>query len=144
MWPAIWMLGNNYSEVGWPKCGEIDIMEHVGFEKDSIFGTIHSEAYNHMKGTQKGKKTFILNPYRQFHDFSIEWTPETIDFMLNGIVYNHIVNEYKSTNEWPFEHSFYLIMNIAVGGGLGGKHGIDKNVFPATLEVDYVRVYQKI
>jgi beta-glucanase (GH16 family)/glycerophosphoryl diester phosphodiesterase len=142
LWPAIWLLGNNYSKAGWPKCGEIDIMEHVGFEKDSVFGTIHSEAYNHIKGTQKGKKIFVSNPYNQFHDYSIEWTPETIDFMLDGQVYNHIVNEHKSTSEWPFEHPFYLIMNVAVGGNLGGKQGLDENVFPATMEIDYVRFYK--
>ncbi len=142
LWPAIWMLGNNSSEVGWPKCGEIDIMEHVGFDKDSVFGTIHTEAYNHVKHTQKGKKIFIKNPYGEFHDYSIDWTPESIDFMVDGKIFNHFANEHNSINEWPFEHPFYLVMNIAVGGGLGGQKGIDENVFPGTMEVDYVRFYK--
>ena len=142
LWPAIWMLGNNSSEVGWPKCGEIDIMEHVGFDKDSIFGTIHTIAYNHVKHTQKGKKIFISNPYNEFHNYSIEWSPEVIDFLLDGKVFYHFANEHKSIDEWPFDHPFRLIMNIAVGGGLGGQHGIDENVFPGTMEVDYVRVYK--
>jgi beta-glucanase (GH16 family) len=143
-WPAIWMLGKNIDEVPWPACGEIDIMEHVGYNKDSIFGTVHTEAYNHMKGTQKGKGIFISNPYDSFHIFSIEWTGEKIDFIVDGMVYNHIINEHLSINEWPFDQSFFLILNLAVGGGWGGKMGVDESIFPATMEVDYVRVYQKI
>jgi beta-glucanase (GH16 family) len=142
LWPAIWMLGENRKEVGWPKCGEIDIMEHVGFNKDSIFGTIHTQAYNHLKGTQKGKKVFINNPYDKFHIFSIEWTPEKIDFLLDGKIYYTVVNEHKTIAEWPFGQKFYLKLNIAVGGGLGGQKGIDDSVFPQQMAVDYVRVYQ--
>lgn len=142
-WPAIWMLGKNRAEAGWPTCGEIDIMEHVGYDKDTIHGTIHTQAYNHMKGTQKGKTIFIENPYTAFHVYSIEWTQEKIDFLLDGVVYNHIVNEHLSTNEWPFDQPFYLILNLAVGGNWGGKKGIDETVFPAVMEVDYVRVFSK-
>jgi beta-glucanase (GH16 family)/glycerophosphoryl diester phosphodiesterase len=142
LWPATWMLGNDIDKVGWPKAGEIDIMEHVGFKKDSIFGTVHTGAYNHIKGTQKGKDILIENPYTQFHTFAIEWTPEKIDFLLDGKIYNHFANEHKTSEEWPFDKPFYLILNMAVGGDLGGKKGIDDSIFPATLEIDYVRVYQ--
>jgi len=141
-WPAIWMLSESWKELGWPKCGEIDIMEHVGFEKDSIFGTIHTQAYNHMKGTQKGKKAFIDSPYNEFHIFSIEWTPEKIDFLLDGKVYNHVENEHKTIDEWPFDQKFHLKLNIAIGGGLGERKGIDNSVFPQQMVIDYVRVYQ--
>lgn len=142
LWPAIWMLGQNWKQVGWPECGEIDIMEHVGFEKDSIFGTIHTQAYNHMKGTQKGKKIFIDKPYEEFHVFAIEWTPEKIDFLLDGVVYNHVENEHKAADEWPFDQPFHLKLNIAIGGMLGGRMGIDDSVLPQQMVVDYVRVYQ--
>jgi len=142
LWPAIWMLGENKAEVGWPKCGEIDIMEHVGYEKDSIFGTIHTQAYNHMIGTQRGKKIFIDKPYNEFHIYSIEWTPEKMDFLLDDVVYNHIENEHKTTDEWPFDQNFHFKLNIAIGGGLGGKKGIDDSVFPQQMVIDYVRVYQ--
>lgn len=142
-WPAIWMLGVNREKVGWPKCGEIDIMEHLGYNKDSIFGTIHTQAYNHMKGTQKGKKVFIDKPYDKFHVFSMEWTPKKIDFLLDGIVYNQITNPNVSEDEWPFDKAFYLKLNVAIGGGLGGRKGIDDSVFPQQMVVDYVRVYQK-
>lgn len=143
LWPAIWMLGADASKVGWPLCGEIDIMEHVGYEKDSILGTIHTKAYNHILGTQKSKKTYIENPYGEFHLYSIEWTPEKIDFFMDDKLYNHFVNEHKTVAEWPFDKPFFLIMNIAVGGGLGGKMGVDESAFPATMEVDYVRVYNR-
>ena len=143
LWPAIWMLGENRNEVGWPECGEIDIMEHVGYEKDSIFGTIHTKAFNHMKNTQKGKKIFIDKPYTKFHVFALVWTPEKMDFLLDDVVFNHIENQHNTIAEWPFDQNFYLILNVAVGGGLGGKKGIDENIFPQQMIVDYVRVYQK-
>lgn len=142
-WPAIWMLGKNRQELGWPDCGEIDIMEHVGYDRDSVHGTIHTKAYNHIKGTQKSKAIFIKDPYTAFNTYAIEWTPEKIDFLVNDVVYNHIDNEHKTTAEWPFDQPFYLILNLAVGGNWGGKMGIDEKAFPATMEVDYVRVYQQ-
>lgn len=142
LWPAAWMLGSNYKEAGWPESGEIDIMEHVGFSRDSIFGTIHSSAYNHIKGTQKGTTAFIKNPYGQFHTYAIEWTPEKIDFLLDHKVYYTVLNEHKTKAEWPFDQPFFLLLNIAVGGNLGGMKGVDESVFPAVMEVDYVRVYQ--
>jgi beta-glucanase (GH16 family) len=144
LWPAIWMLGANAGEVRWPDCGEIDIMEHVGFDKDSVFGTIHTKAYNHIIGTQKGKKIFIANPYNEYHIYAVEWTPERMDFFLDNNLYYHVPNEHKTTAEWPFDSPFYLILNIAVGGNLGGKKGVDENVFPAIMQVDYVRVYKSI
>ncbi|WP_435414638.1 family 16 glycosylhydrolase [Polaribacter aestuariivivens] len=143
MWPAIWMLGDNKTKVGWPESGEIDIMEHVGFNNDSIFGTVHTKAFNHTKNTQQGKSVFINNPNDEFHVFALEWTPEKIDFILDGKIYNTFVNQHKTTAEWPFDQKFYLILNVAVGGMLGGKKGIDDTIFPQKMIVDYVRVYQK-
>lgn len=142
LWPAIWMLGQNRKEAGWPACGEIDIMEHVGFDKDSIFGTIHTEAFNHIKRTQKGKRVFIEKPYDEFHIYAIEWTARKLDFLLDNKVYFTVPNEYQTKAEWPFDQPFYLIMNIAVGGNLGGKMGVDETISQATMEVDYVRVFQ--
>ena len=141
-WPAIWMLGTNREEVGWPKCGEIDIMEHVGFNKDTIFGSVHSVTYNHIKKTQKTKGIFIDKPYDAFHVYSIEWTHDRIDFLLDQQVYYSVFNDYKSTNEWPFDQDFYLKLNNAIGGMWGAQKGIDDSVFPQKMEVDYVRVYQ--
>jgi len=142
-WPAIWMLGQNRNVAGWPDCGEIDIMEHVGYEPDSVHGTIHTAAYNHIKRTQKGGGIVLKDPYDEFHVYAIEWTPEKIDFMVDGKVYYNVVNEHLTDKEWPFDQPFYLILNIAIGGNWGGKKGIDDSIFPVEMHVDWVRVYQK-
>ncbi len=144
LWPAFWMLGKNIDKAGWPTCGEIDIMESVGFKKDSVFGTVHTDAYNHMKGTQKGADVIIKNPYSEFHLFAIEWTRGKIDFFLDDKMYYSFANEHKTSKEWPFDQPFSLILNLAVGGSLGGKMGIDESAFPAVFQVDYVRVFQLI
>ena len=142
LWPAIWMLGDNIDTVGWPMCGEIDIMEFVGYQPDSVYATIHSEAYNHMKNTQKMKSLFIRQP-QQFNTYAVEWSKDKIDFYCNNILYNSILNEHKTVREWPFDNSFFLLLNIAVGGNWGGKYGIDTNSFPAMMEIDYVRWWKK-
>lgn len=142
LWPAAWMLGSNAEKVGWPMCGEIDIMEHVGYKKDSVFGTVHTEAYNHRKNTQKGTTVFINDPYNKFHRYSVNWTPEKIGFFLDGVKYYEFKNEHKTDAEWPFGKPFYILLNMAVGGDFGGKEGIDEGVFPAVYEIDYVRVFQ--
>ncbi len=142
LWPAGWMLGSDVGKAGWPICGEIDIMEHVGFKKDTVFGTVHTGAYNHVKGTQRGIETMIENPYSQFHTFAIDWTPEKIDFLLDGNIFYHFANEHKTVQEWPFDRPFFLLLNMAIGGNLGGQKGIDDSIFPATYQIDYVRVFQ--
>ena len=141
-WPAIWMLGANIDEVGWPKCGEIDIMEHVGFDPNVIHGTAHTQTFNHMRGTQLGKKIPVDDVYNTYHVYSIEWTPERIDFLVDGVIYNTVFNQHKTTNEWPFDQNFHLKINNAIGGDWGGQKGIDDTSFPQTMFVDWVRVYQ--
>lgn len=143
IWPAIWMLGDNIHEAGWPLCGEIDIMEHVGFNKDSVFGSVHTQSYNHIAGTQTTKGLFISNTYTAFHTYGIEWTPEKIEFFIDRNKYLQFQNQHKTNKEWPFDNPFYLILNVAVGGNWGGQKGIDETIFPATMQVDYVRVYQR-
>ncbi|MCG9794040.1 family 16 glycosylhydrolase [Flavobacterium algicola] len=143
MWPAIWMLSENRKTVGWPESGEIDIMEQVGYDNDFIHGTIHSKAFNHIKGTQKGKKIFVKDPNDTFHVYALEWTPEKIDFIVDDVVYNHIVNNHTNTDKWPFDQKFHLILNVSVGGMWGGQKGIDDSIFPQQMVVDYVRVFQK-
>ena len=141
-WPAIWMLAANIGEVGWPKCGEIDIMEHVGFDPNVIHGTAHTQTYNHMRGTQLGKKITVDDVYNTYHIYSIEWTPERIDFLVDGVVYNTVVNQHKTTDEWPFDQNFHLKINNAIGGDWGGQKSIDDTSFPQKMFVDWVRVYQ--
>lgn len=141
-WPAIWMLGSNHGKVSWPQCGEIDIMEHVGYQPDSVYSTIHTGAFNHMIGTQKTAGAFIRNPYAEFHTYTLEWTPKQVLFLVDGKEFHRIENIYHKTSEWPFDQPFYLILNLAIGGNWGGKKGIDDSIFPAHFEIDYVRFYQ--
>lgn len=142
LWPAIWMLPTDWEYGGWPKSGEIDIMEHVGYQPDSIFGTVHTGAYNGMIGTQKVKGLFLNDVYTDFHVYAIDWTEQSISFYIDNKLYNVFSNERTNTDSWPFDQRFHLLINIAVGGNWGGKHGIDDAVFPQKMLVDYVRVYQ--
>ncbi len=142
-WPAIWMLSTDWKYGGWPASGEIDIMEHVGFDPGVIHGTIHTETYNHGKGTQKEGKTTVLDCMDEFHVYAINWTQDKMDFFVDNKLYHSVANnpreDYKG---WPFDQRFHLIMNVAVGGNWGGKEGVDENIWPQRMEVDYVRVYQ--
>lgn len=142
-WPAIWMLGTNIGEVGWPACGEIDIMENVGFDPDTIHANVHTRAYNHVRGTNKGDKITVESPSERFHVYAAEWTPERIDFFVDDAKYFSFSNEGTGPDAWPFDRPHYLILNLAIGGAWGGRQGIDDNAFPLRYEIDYVRVYRR-
>ncbi|MFM2392521.1 MAG: hypothetical protein RLZZ546_498 [Bacteroidota bacterium] len=144
VWPAIWMLPTNWEYGGWPNSGEIDIMEHVGYEADSVYGSIHSESFNHIIGTQATKGLFCKTLNTDFHLYGIEWDENKIQFFFDNKPYLLFKNDRKGYKSWPFDKSFYLILNIAVGGNWGGKMGIDENIWPQRMEIDYVRVYKKI
>lgn len=144
MWPAIWMLGTNIDAVGWPECGEIDIMEYVGFEPDTIYANIHTEAFNHVDGTAKGSSIHVEAPDEAFHTYAIEWTPDQIDFFVDEQNYFTFENTGAGVAEWPFDQPFYLILNAAVGGSWGGQEGIDDAIFPQQYRIDYVRVYEQV
>lgn len=141
-WPAIWMMPQNSVYGGWPNSGEIDIMEHVGYDLGTVHGTIHTEAYNHKIGTQRGGSIYVGDVHTEFHVYSIEWTPDEIKWFIDGEEYYSFRNPNLTHKEWPFDQPFFLIMNIAIGGDWGGAQGIDENLTEAVMEVDYVRVYQ--
>ncbi len=142
-WPAIWMLGDNISEAGWPACGEIDIMEHVGYEPDSIYGTVHTEAFNHVKGTQVGKATYLPTAESDWHTYAVDWDAERIVFLVDGKPYHRFDKRAGATvAEWPFDAPQYLLLNQAVGGNWGGKKGVDATVYPQRMAVDWVRVWR--
>ena len=142
-WPAIWMLSTDWKYGGWPKSGEIDIMEHVGFKKDSVFFTIHTESFSSVANTQKTKGIKIADPYNSFHVYSIEWDQQKINFLLDDSLVFSYSNSGNGHKEWPFDQRFHLLLNIAVGGDWGGQQGVDDTIFPRTMLIDYVRVYQK-
>ena len=143
VWPAIWMLGTNIREVGWPKCGEIDIMEYVGFDPNTVCANVHMAKYNHTKGTGKGSKIKADKPYASFHTYTVEWTPERMDFFFDEHKYFTFNNEHGGVDVWPFDQPHYLILNLAIGGSWGGQKGIDESIFPQQFLIDYVRVYEK-
>ena len=142
-WPAIWTLGTNIKNVGWPACGEIDIMENVGFDPDRIHANIHTRKYNHIQNTQKGSSTNVSQPFKAFHVYAIEWSADRIDFYVDDHKYFTYENERSGEAAWPFDKEQYLILNTAIGGSWGGQKGIDDSIFPQKFYIDYVRVYQK-
>jgi beta-glucanase (GH16 family) len=140
-WPAIWMLSETNPYGRWPKSGEIDIMEHVGFDPSVIHGTVHTEAFNHSIGTDVGEVKSISDFNTEFHTYAIDWKSDKIDFFIDNALYFTFENSEKTTAEWPFDHPFHLILNIAVGGNWGGQKGVDTSIWPQRMEIDYVRVY---
>jgi len=142
-WPAIWMLPTDNKYGVWPRSGEIDIMEHVGYEPNKIYGTVHTLAYNHMRSTQKGGEVSIPDTESAFHNYGITWTQDKMEFFIDDDIYFTFVNEDKSSDEWPFDQKFHLLLNVAVGGNWGGKQGVDDSIWPQKMEVDYVRVFQR-
>ncbi len=140
-WPAIWMLPTDWEYGGWPASGEIDIMEHVGYDPGVVHGTIHTEAYNHGIGTQKGASITVDDASSVFHVYAIEWTAEDIKWYVDDQLYFTFNNKNSTYKEWPFDKRFHLLLNIAIGGDWGGAQGIDPNLTEAVMEVDYVRVY---
>jgi beta-glucanase (GH16 family) len=138
-WPAIWMLGKNGTE--WPLIGEIDIMEHVGKKPGEVLGTIHTAAYNHTINTQKGAATMVRDACNAFHNYQLKWDADQIVVGVDNKYFFQFVNPKDSdVKKWPFSAPQYLILNVALGGDLGGP--VDDAIFPVQMEVDYVRVYQ--
>jgi len=141
-WPAIWMLPTLDRPMQWPADGEIDIMEHVGFNQGMIYGTIHTDKYNHMKGTQKSDSIFVEDAHQQFHVYGIEWDEQSITWFVDDEQYLTLEKGNEQKAGWPFDQKFHLIVNLAVGGNWGGRHGIDHEIWPQTFVIDYIRVYQ--
>ncbi|HLH53557.1 MAG TPA: glycoside hydrolase family 16 protein [Verrucomicrobiae bacterium] len=141
-WPAIWTLGTNTSEVGWPACGEVDIMEFVGFDPGIIHANIHTKKYNHIKKTGKGSQITVPDASDAFHVYALEWDSKHLDFFVDDKKYFTYENEGSGTDAWPYDKDQFLILNLAIGGAWGGAKGVDESCFPQRYYIDYVRVYQ--
>ncbi|TVP95376.1 MAG: glycosyl hydrolase family protein [Acholeplasmatales bacterium] len=148
-WPAIWMLPTNRVYGNWPNSGEIDIMEYVGYDPGVVHGTIHTGAFNHMQNTQIGFRRTVPTAETAFHVYEMIWEPARIRLFIDGDLFatfgfNPLMHPERNTSDlWPFDQPFHLILNLAVGGDWGGQRGVDPDAFPTTLEIEYVRVYQK-
>jgi beta-glucanase (GH16 family) len=143
-WPAIWMLPTDWAYGGWPKSGEIDIMEHVGYDLNKVHISVHTEAYNHSIGTQKSASTIVSNATTEFHKYRVDWTPYAVRGYIDDQLMFTFVNEGKGYASWPFDKRFHILLNMAVGGNWGGAQGIDDTIWPKAMEIDYVRVYKMI
>lgn len=144
-WPAIWMLPTQWTlgDKGWPDNGEIDIMEHVGYDPGVVHASIHCNKYVHTKNTQKTATIRINDAMNAFHNYTIEWNENEIKAFVDTTQYFSFKNEGKGWQYWPFFKDFHLILNIAWGGNWGGAQGIDNSVLPQKMEVEYVRIYEK-
>ena len=140
-WPAIWTLAERRA-TGWPGDGEIDIMEHVGHDPGVVHQTVHTEAFNHVKGTHKNANRRVPDACTAFHNYQLHWTPERIVMGIDGRTLFTFEKGEGGRAEWPFDAPQYLILNVAVGGTWGGAKGIDDWALPGRMEVDYVRVWQ--
>ena len=139
IWPAFWMLGSNIDKVGWPKSGEIDILEYVGREPDMVFTTLHTQdSHGNSINTKKTKFEDIEEGY---HVFAVDWTKEKMDFFVDEqLVYTFNPKD-RSEDVWPFDQPFYILVNMAIGGNFGGPD-VDDTIFPQEFIIDYIRVYQ--
>ncbi len=142
LWPAIWMLPTDWEYGEWPSSGEIDIMENVGYDPYVIVASAHTESYNHILGTQKNNKITIPTCYSEFHIYALEWEPSEYRVYVDDILYFTYKNDGTGYKAWPYDKRFHLLLNVAIGGNWGGMMGIDETIFPETMLVDYVRVYQ--
>lgn len=142
-WPAIWMLPTDWEYGGWPSSGEIDIMENVGYDPDTIVASVHTETYNHVIGTQKNARIACPDSYHTFHTYVLEWEEDEYRVYIDDIHYFTFKNERSGYKEWPFDKRFHLILNLAIGGNWGGAKGVDDSLLPHRFEIDYVRVYTK-
>ncbi|MDE6126129.1 MAG: glycoside hydrolase family 16 protein, partial [Muribaculaceae bacterium] len=142
-WPAIWMMPQENSYGKWPRSGEIDIMEHVGYNPDKVHFSAHTERFNHMRGTQR---TYVIDAPEAvgaFHVYALKWTPDRLTWYYDGKERYAIDREKDSDwTTWPFDIDYYLILNLAFGGGWGGSEGVDLSSLPQRYEIDYVRVFQ--
>jgi beta-glucanase (GH16 family) len=145
LWPAFWMLGANIDRVGWPMCGEVDIMENIGREPAMVHGTIHGPGYS--GGNGLGASYSLTNGRRfadDFHIFAVEWAPNVIRFYVDGLLYKtRTPADLPSSTNWVFDHPFFILLNVAVGGTWPGNPD-STTVFPQTMTIDYVRVYRRV
>lgn len=144
-WSAFWMMpgGWTFYDGNWPDIGEIDIMEHVGHNLGTIHASAHSKDYQWQKNTQKTGVINIPNVDKEFNNYVLEWDDKVMKTYVNDSLYFEYKNEGLGASKWPYNKPFYLILNIAVGGAWGIVEGIDTAAFPQTMEVDYVKVFQK-
>lgn len=140
-WPAFWMMPEG--SFPWPDGGEIDILEHVGSEPNVVHANVHTGLFNHSRGTHRGAKTALPTACTAFHNYQLDWRPDSITIGVDGRAYMRVRNDQPGgAGAWPFDKPFHLILNLALGGDWAAPKGMDDKLFPQRFEVDYVRVWQ--
>ncbi|GAA6530238.1 hypothetical protein LPYR103PRE_22110 [Segatella asaccharophila] len=140
-WPAFWMMPVNNKT--WPDDGEIDVMEEVGYDPNVVVSTIHCKKYNNGGTTVESARQTVPTAQSDFHTYGLEWTADKLTFYVDNKELLTYKNDGSGRDAWPFDNPFYVILNLAWGGDWGGQQGVDPSCLPATMEVDYVRVFQK-
>lgn len=143
-WPAIWMLPTDWAYGAWPASGEIDIMEHVGYDPNNIHFSTHTKSFNWVIGTQATSTYLVPTATSDFHKYRIDWTPYAVRGYYDDALVFTFVNNGSGFAAWPFDKRFHLLLNLAIGGDWGGAQGVDDTIFPVSMVVDYVRVYKMI
>lgn len=144
-WPAFWMMPVNFDNNSnpWPGCGEIDIMEEVGYNPNYVSSTIHCNKYNNTGTATEHTERYLAGAEGDFHVYACEWTAYYLRFYVDGELTLTYSNDGTGKDAWPFDNPFYIILNLAWGGDWGGQQGVDESALPATMQVDYVRVFQQ-
>jgi beta-glucanase (GH16 family) len=146
-WPAIWMLNDKIRHTGqpdhmdWPRCGEVDIMENVGFDPDKFHFSLHSQNFNFMQKNQRTEITSVNDP-QAFHKYGFDWRPDRITFYMDDKPVYTVNKTEDTVDSWPYRDPFYIILNLAIGGDWGGQKGVDDSIFPSRFYIKDVKVYQ--
>ena len=140
-WPAFWMMPVKFT--AWPDDGEIDIMEEVGTNPNYVSSSLHALGHYHANNTQVTKERYLAGAEEDFHIYAIEWTSQYIQTYVDGEKLLYYENDGSGKRNWPYNEPFYVILNLAWGGSWGGMNGVDESALPCTMEVEYVRVFQK-
>jgi beta-glucanase (GH16 family) len=147
-WPAIWLLGDGIRKQGaayipWPRCGEIDVMENVGFDPARVHFNVHTKGRSTAPGSVASHNMIVPGLWKKFHTYGLDWLPDRLDFYFDGKKVMTYLNDHKGVGAWPFDEPQFVILNLAIGGDWGGQKGVDKSIFPSKFLVDYVRVYKR-
>jgi beta-glucanase (GH16 family) len=146
-WPAIWFLGDGIRKsgpefIGWPKCGEIDLMENVGFDPEKMHFNIHVEKTGDAPGSTSSHHIEVPKVWEGYHIYGLDYQAHQIDFYFDGAKVMSYLDDGKGEASWPFDKPQFIILNLAIGGDWGGQHGVEPSIYPSKFQIDYVRVYQ--